>query len=100
MPPLKTEYPLLLQIESQQGSNLTGVLHHPQMHDCKTKFKGILTADRLAFTEYELIQGKGVYLPTEYTADIKGSKMEGTWKTRIMFIPIKGRFSLERQPPD
>ena len=97
MPPIKTDYPLLLQIDKQQGSNIVGVMHHPKLNDSKTKFKGTLVNNHLAFTEYELIRGKGVYLPTEYTADITGDKMEGTWKTRILFIPIKGRFRLERQ---
>lgn len=98
MPPLKTDYPLSLVIEKQEGSNIVGQIHHPDTHDSKTKFKGTLTADRATFSEYELIQGKGVYLPTDYAADIKGDKMEGTWKTRIMFIPVTGRFALERQP--
>jgi len=100
MPPSKTTYPLLLQIAEQNGSNVVGVIHHPETHDSKTKFKGSLTNNHLTFIEYELIQGKGVYLPTQYEAEIKGDKLEGTWRTKILLIPIKGKFSLVRQKSD
>lgn len=97
MPPGKKTYPLLLQLTGQNGSNLVGVLHHPETHDSQTKVKGSFANQRLTFTEYELIQGKDVYLPTDYAGEIKGDRLEGTWRTRIFFIPIKGKFSLERQ---
>jgi hypothetical protein len=100
MPPGKTMYPLQLQIAEQNGSHIVGVLRHPDMHDSTTKFKGSITNQHLTFTEYELIQGKGVYLPTDYAAEIRGDKMEGVWRTKIFFIPIKGKFSLERQKSD
>jgi uncharacterized Zn finger protein (UPF0148 family) len=90
-------YPMLLRIDEQNGSNISGVICWPGTpSNCKTKFHGRAENGRLAFTEYELIQGKDAVVPTEYVAVINGTVMEGTYSTRLKTGVVTGPFRLEQ----
>jgi hypothetical protein len=90
-------YPMLLRIDEQNGSTISGVLCWlSNSGDCKTKFRGSVENGRIVFTEYEVIQGKGAVVPTEYEAVINGSVMEGTYSTRMKSGIVSGPFRLEQ----
>ena len=90
-------YPMLLRIDEQNGVNISGVICWLSTSgDTKTRFRGSVENGRIVFTEYELIQGKGAVVPTEYEAMINGSVMDGTYSTKLKSGVATGSFHLEQ----
>ena len=90
-------YPMLLQIDTQSGNDISGVIRWPSLGDSITRFRGKVQNSRITFTEYELIQGRGAAVPTEYEASIKDDIIEGTCRTKMMFRTVTAAFRLEPQ---
>ena len=72
-------YPMVLTITERKGGQINGILHWPTLRDSKTKFTGKVAENNVSFTEYELIQGSNIGLPTVYNGEVVGNSIVGNW---------------------
>ncbi|MDR2196150.1 MAG: hypothetical protein LBE50_06060 [Gallionellaceae bacterium] len=84
-------WPVTMQVLERNSDQISGTLHWPTLGNSKTRFKGTVRGSEIVFTEYELIQGNGVAIPTAYRVSLTGQSMSGTW----MFRNQSGSFRVE-----
>lgn len=84
-------YPMIMYVRGRKGNEISGILHWPTLRNSKTKFKGKIKDDSVSFTEYELIQGSGIALPTLYEAKIVDDLISGTWT----YADTRGTFHVQ-----
>ena len=84
-------YPMIMYVRERKGGQINGILHWPTLRNSKTKFKGKIKDDSVSFTEYELIQGSGISLPTLYEAKIVDDLISGTWT----YADTRGTFHVQ-----
>jgi hypothetical protein len=88
-------YPMLLQIDSQSGAEISGRIRWPTLGDTLTRFRGRVENGYISFTEYEAIRGNGAEVPAEYEAVIKGGVIEGTCRVKRLLSTATAGFRLE-----
>lgn len=71
-------YAMIMHVNERDGVNIAGVLQWTLVPS-KTRFRGTVIDNDLSFTEYELIEGGGIALPTFYLGKLDGSTIKGTW---------------------
>lgn len=72
-------YPMIMTIDDRRGSEIYGILHWPTLGNSRTRFKGSIEGEELSLTEYELVEGTGVVVPTVYDGQLVGESISGTW---------------------
>jgi hypothetical protein len=72
-------YPMIMYVLTRKNNEITGILHWPTLRNSKSKFKGKIKDDSITFTEYELIQGSGISIPTVYEGKVVDDLISGIW---------------------
>lgn len=85
-------YPMIMQIESRKGDEISGELRWPTLRNSKTRFRGVVENRRVSWVEYKLVEGGNIGFPTLYHAEIIGNALGGTW----VYAEDSGTFYLER----
>ena len=84
-------YPMIMYVLERKNNEISGILHWPTLRNSKTRFKGKITDDSISFTEYELIQGSGIAMPTLYQGKVISDFISGTWT----YADANGTFHLK-----
>lgn len=69
-------YSMILQIEENNGSAISGTISYG-LYNMRTRFSGSISGSHVQFTEYEVIQGPAG-VPCYYEATLSGNTMSGT----------------------
>ena len=85
-------YPMIMIVSERNGQELSGLLHWPSLRNSKTRFKAVVEDRDVYLTEYELIEGSGLLLPSLYQGKLMGETLGGTWR----YAGHEGTFHLER----
>lgn len=84
-------YPMIMYVRERKNNELSGILHWPTLRNSKTKFKGRIKDESISFTEYELIQGSDIAMPTVYEGKVVDDFISGTWT----YADTRGTFHVQ-----
>jgi len=90
---------MFMHIIDRKGNEISGELHWkldwPPV-DAKTVFMGRILDKQISFTEYKLIQGRGISIPTLYLGKLSNSTIKGTWLNTVGGHVASGVFEINK----
>lgn len=79
-----TNYSVVIDITKREGKTFEAVVYWPQINNSSTRARGSIEGVQLVFTEYALIQGADVAIPTHYRAELlPGNRIVGTFTSPV-----------------
>lgn len=89
------KYPFTWNLDAISGSQVSGTIDWPTLNNAKTKFKGTVSANSLAFQEYEVIQGEDdVAVPADYAGTLDLTSTDTISGTVNAGSPDGGKFTV------